>query len=222
MDGFNLGQLGLYLVPLMVGIILHEVAHGWVAEKLGDPTARLLNRISLNPLVHIDIFGTILLPLLLYLFKSPFLFGWAKPVPVRVELLRGGRRGMAKVAMAGPLTNLMIAAVSSVVYHGLRWLIQNVSLLQSPSVLWFLKPIVVMAGISVSINLALMIINLVPIPPLDGGKILIGYLPESVAITLARIEKYGMIILVLLIVTNVWSSVIGPILRIMVNFFLWK
>ncbi|MGC8719521.1 MAG: site-2 protease family protein [Thermodesulforhabdaceae bacterium] len=218
---FNFGQMVIMVVPLMVGVILHEVAHGWVAEKLGDPTARLMGRISLNPLVHVDPFGTVILPLLLFLVNSPFLFGWAKPVPVRIELLRGGRLGMAKVAIAGPLTNLMLAALASCFYHGLMWILRHGILPPYPSVVWFVKPLVMMAGAAVTINLALMLINLVPVPPLDGGKVLIGILPESLALLLAKVERYGMIIILILIVTDVWSIVLNPVFRRMVKFFLW-
>lgn len=217
----NLGQMFIMILPLMVGVILHEVAHGWVAEKLGDPTARLMGRISLNPLVHIDLFGTVILPLLLFLVNSPFLFGWAKPVPVRMELLRGGRTGMAKVAASGPLTNLMLAAIGSCIYHGLLWMLGQGVLPPHPAVLWFAKPLIMMAGAAVTINLALMLINLVPVPPLDGGRILIGIAPEPAAIWIAKIERYGMFIILILIVTDVWSLVLDPILRHMVRFFLW-
>jgi len=217
----NFGQMAVMILPLMVGVILHEVAHGWVAEKLGDPTARLMGRISLNPLVHVDIFGTIILPLLLFLVNSPFLFGWAKPVPVRMELLRGGRSGMAKVAIAGPLTNLMLAALASCFYHGLMWALRHGIFPPSPAVIWFVKPLIMMAGAAVTINLALMLINLVPVPPLDGGRVLMGILPETLAVWMARVERYGMFIILILIVTDVWSIVLSPILRRMVRFFLW-
>lgn len=220
---FNLdiSQIFIMIPPLMVGVILHEVAHGWVAEKLGDPTARLMGRISLNPFVHIDLFGTVILPLLLFLVNSPFLFGWAKPVPVRMEFLKGGRLGMAKVAVAGPLTNLMVAALSSCVYHGLLWMLRQGILPPNQSVLWFAKPLIMMAGAAVTINLALMLINLVPVPPLDGGRVLMGIVPESWALWMAKVERYGMFIILILIVTDVWSIVLNPILRRMVRFFLW-
>lgn len=220
---FNLdiSQIFVMIPPLMVGVILHEVAHGWVAEKLGDPTARLMGRISLNPFVHIDLFGTVILPLLMFLVNSPFLFGWAKPVPVRMELLKGGRLGMAKVALAGPLTNLMIAALSSCIYHGLLWMLRHGILPPNQSVLWFAKPLIMMAGAAVTINLALMLINLVPVPPLDGGRVIMGIVPESWALWMAKVERYGMFIILILIVTDVWSIVLNPILRRMVRFFLW-
>ncbi len=211
-------QIGIYFLPLLVGVILHEVAHGWAAERLGDPTARLAGRISLNPLVHIDPFGTIILPLVLFMFNSPFLFGWAKPVPVRQELLCGGRKGMAKVALTGPLTNLALAAASSLIYHFLIWSLKNGYI--GHGSMWWFEPVVAMAGTSVAINLVLMIVNLVPVPPLDGGRILVGILPEPMALAVARLERFGMLIIVLLIVTNAWSLVLTPILNILMGFFL--
>ncbi len=211
-------QIGVYFLPLLVGVILHEVAHGWAAERFGDPTARIAGRISLNPLVHIDLFGTIILPLALFIFNSPFLFGWAKPVPVRQELLAGGRKGMARVALAGPLTNLALAAASSLIYHSLIWMAKSGHI--GHGALWWFEPVLTMAGTSVAINLVLMIVNLVPVPPLDGGRILVGVLPQQMAVSVARLERYGMLIIVLLIVTNVWSYVLGPILNTLLGFFL--
>lgn len=209
---------GIYFLPLLVGVIAHEVAHGWAAERLGDPTARLAGRISINPLVHIDLLGTVVLPLVLYTMNAPFLFGWAKPVPVRMEFLQGGRRGMARVALCGPLTNLMIAAFSSLLYHGFMWVFRSGMLGRGSR--WFMEPLILMAGTSVAINLVLMIVNLVPIPPLDGGRILVGLLPEKAALTVARLEKYGMFIILFLIITNVWSLLLGPLLQRLINIFL--
>ncbi len=217
----NVSRLVVMILPLAVGVICHEVAHGWVADKLGDPTARLMGRISLNPLVHIDLFGTIVLPLLLFLFNAPFLFGWAKPVPVRMDLLRGGRRAMAQVALAGPLTNLMLAALSSCFYHSAVWALERGLILSLPHALWVVKPLIMMAGTSVMINLALMLINLVPIPPLDGGRIVMGIVPERVASSMARIERYGMLIIILLIASDLWSLTLAPLLNYLLRFFLW-
>lgn len=211
-------DVGVYFLPLIIGVIAHEVAHGWAAERLGDPTARLAGRISINPFVHIDPIGTIILPLTLYILNSPFLFGWAKPVPVRQELLKGGRWGMARVAICGPLTNLMLAAVSGLAYHGMTWGVN--SGVVSSGLRWLVEPLIIMAGISVVINLVLMIVNLVPVPPLDGGRILVGILPEKPAAVVARFEKYGMFIIVLLIITDVWSYALGPLLQALINMFL--
>jgi Zn-dependent protease len=214
-----LRNLSIYLVPLLLGVVLHEVSHGWVAEKLGDPTARQMGRITLNPLVHVDLFGTIILPLTLLLAQSPFLFGWAKPVPVQFGNLRGGRRAMAWVGLAGPLTNLALAVASALLYHGLRFADQQ-GLFPAEGVLHQLAvPVLLMARVSVAFNLVLMVINLIPIPPLDGGRVMVGLLPERAAFALARLERYGMLIVLLLIVTRAWSYVISPVLKFFMVLF---
>jgi Zn-dependent protease len=213
-------NLSIYALPLLLGVMAHEVAHGWVAEKFGDPTARLLGRITLNPLVHIDLFGTVLLPLTLLLVKAPFLFGWAKPVPVQFGNLRGGRKSMAWVALAGPLTNLLMAAASSAIYH-LVILAFDRGWIQENGVLFHIaEPVFLMARVAVTFNLVLMVINLMPIPPLDGGRILVGLLPQRAALQVARVERYGMLIVLLLIMTRLWSFVINPILAVFLRFFL--
>ena len=213
-------QAALYAVPLLLGVVTHEVAHGWVADKLGDPTARIMGRITLNPFVHIDLMGTIILPLVLLVVHAPFLFGWAKPVPVNFENLRGGRRDMALVAISGPLTNLTIAVLSALVYHTVLSGLQNGWLSgQGPAVL-VAEPVFLMARISVTFNLVLMVINLLPIPPLDGGRVLIGILPYRWASQLERLESFGMLIVLLLIGTGLWGYIVGPILGVLLRFFL--
>lgn len=208
-----LKDICIYAVPLLLAVVSHEVAHGWVAEKLGDPTARSLGRISLNPLVHIDLVGTVILPLVLLVTHAPFLFGWAKPVPVQFHRLQGGRKAMAWVALAGPLTNLMLAAVSALVYRlvvglfgmGAGWGALGL----------FLHPLYHMSRFSVVFNLVLMAVNLFPVPPLDGGRVLVGLLPSRLAAPVARLERYGMVIVLLFMVTGWW----GYVLRPMVNLF---
>jgi Zn-dependent protease len=215
-----LRNLSIYAVPLLLGVILHEVAHGWAAEKLGDPTARLMGRITLNPLVHVDLFGTIILPLTLLLVQSPFLFGWAKPVPVQFANLRGGRQAMAWVALSGPLTNLTLAAVSALVYHFILLLDQHGFIPASGIVDQVAEPVFLMARASVRFNLVLMVVNLFPIPPLDGGRVMVGLLPEGPALALARLERYGMLIVLLLIVTRLWNHLLNPILSVLFRLFL--
>jgi len=213
-------QAALYTVPLLLGVVTHEVAHGWVAEKLGDPTARTMGRITLNPFVHIDLMGTIILPVVLLLVHSPFLFGWAKPVPVNFENLRGGRRDMALVAISGPLTNLMVAILSAVVYHMVLSGIQNGWISgQGPAAL-VAEPLFLMARLSVTFNLVLMVINLLPIPPLDGGRVLVGLLPYHLASKLERLETFGILILLLLIGTGLWGYIVSPVLDVFLQFFL--
>ncbi|MGC8490200.1 MAG: site-2 protease family protein [Syntrophobacteraceae bacterium] len=196
------------ILPLMLAIILHEVSHGWVAEKLGDPTARLMGRITLNPISHVDLFGTIIVPGILLLTGSPFLFGWAKPVPVDFGNLRGGRRDMALVAIAGPVTNFLLAVVSSIIFH----LTSGAGPAGFSGAVLF--PIHEMARYSVLFNLVLMVFNLLPILPLDGGRIAVGLLPESIALPLQRTERWGMLIVLLFIATDLWTYTVAPVIYV--------
>ena len=207
---YDIQKIVLSIVPLTLAIILHEISHGWVAEKLGDPTARMSGRITLNPISHIDPVGTILLPGILLLTGSHFLFGWAKPVPVNFGNLRGGRRDMALVALSGPLTNLLLAVLSSIIFHltfgggmGSAGILDRI-----------VVPVHVMANYSVLYNLVLMAINLLPILPLDGGRIVAGLAPEPMAMAMARMERYGMLIVLLLIASGIWSYVVTPVIYI--------
>jgi Zn-dependent protease len=213
-------QAALYAVPLLLGVVTHEVAHGWVANKLGDPTAKDLGRITLNPLVHIDLMGTVILPLILLLVHSPFLFGWAKPVPVNFDNLRGGRRDMALVAISGPLTNLMMAVLSAVVYHLILSSLQNGWIPAHGRAILLAEPLFMMARLSVTFNLVLMVINLLPIPPLDGGRVMVGILPYRLAYQLERLETFGMLIVLLLIGTGLWRYFVSPVLDVFLRFFL--
>jgi Zn-dependent protease len=209
----DLSQL-LYAVsykalPLLFAIVLHEYAHGWVADKCGDSTARRLGRLTVNPLAHIDPFGTIIVPLICLLLPGSFLLGWAKPVPVDPRNMRQPRRDMALVAAAGPGMNFLLAVGSAVV---LAWMVSiNPSLLSMDSgdaapneerswTALMLLPLAVMAFYSVLVNVFLGIFNLMPIPPLDGGRIMVSVLPPQPALALARLEPYGMMILVGLLV----------------------
>jgi Zn-dependent protease len=202
--------IALLIVPLLFGIIFHEVSHGWVAEKLGDPTARMMGRITLNPISHIDPIGTIVLPGILLLTGSHVLFGWAKPVPVNFANLRGGRRDMALVAFSGPLSNLVLALLSSVIFH----LTFSGPTGAGPVSDSIIVPVHLMAGQSIWINLVLMLVNLIPILPLDGGRIVVGLAPEQIAIPMARMERYGMLIVLLLIASGILSYVVSPVLKL--------
>ena len=202
MDELSLMQrIAVWALPAIFAITVHEVAHGWMARRLGDPTAMMLGRLTLNPIKHIDPVGTILVPLLL-LMVSPFIFGWAKPVPVTWQNLKHPKRDMALVAAAGPLANLAMAVLWLVVLK-LGVVIAG----QFPWAATFLR-YVGQAG--VFINLILMVLNLIPIPPLDGGRVLSGLLPGPLSWQLNRLEPVGFIILIVLLVTGILGQVMGP------------
>lgn len=192
-------KLAIWAVPVLLAVTLHEVAHGWTARALGDNTAARLGRLSLNPLKHIDPVGTILVPAVL-LFLSGYVFGWAKPVPVVMSNMRNPRRDMAIVAVAGPASNFVMAIAWGLLFkvaatHG------------DVSGLWAGLRLMAQAG--VAINLVLMVLNLIPIPPLDGGRVLTGLLPEHLARKLDRLEPYGLIILLLLMFTGVLGTIMA-------------
>lgn len=175
----------VWVIPVVLAITLHEAAHGFAALRFGDTTAQMAGRVSLNPLRHVDPFGTLLLPALLLLVKAPFLFGYAKPVPVDFSRLHRPRRDMVWVAAAGPATNLVLAIVSALLLHAVafapgwaaRWLGENLNN-------------------SILINVVLAVFNMIPLPPLDGGRVAVGLLPDAIAYPLARLERYGLAILV--------------------------
>jgi Zn-dependent protease len=175
----------VWILPVVVAITFHEAAHGFVAHQLGDDTAWKLGRVSFNPLKHIDPVGTILLPAILLLVRSPFLFGYAKPVPVNFRALRNPRRDMVLVAAAGPAMNIALAIVAGLAFHGVRYL-------PAVSAQWLAANL----RNALLINVVLAVFNLFPLPPLDGGRILVGILPRVLAVPVARLEPYGLIILI--------------------------
>jgi Zn-dependent protease len=195
----SLYDISVWVLPLVIAITFHEAAHGFVAHRLGDNTAYQLGRVSFNPLKHIDPFGTVILPAILLLSHSPFLFGYAKPVPVNFRNLNHPRLDMVWVALAGPGTNILLALAAALAFHGLglapenatQWLADN------------LKNAMI-------INIVLAIFNMLPIPPLDGGRVAVGLLPNVVAYPLSRLEPYGMLVLIgILIILPLAGSQFG-------------
>jgi Zn-dependent protease len=207
MESF-LFKLSIMLVPGMLAIVCHEVSHGYIAWRFGDPTARMMGRLTLNPLKHIDIIGTLMI-----FFVG---IGWAKPVPVIYENLRNPKRDMIWVAAAGPITNIILATVSALLLRGLVTFV-NPAASGSPLAM-LVEPLVLMLAFSVYINLLLAIFNMIPVPPLDGGRVLTGLLPYRQAAALSRIEPYGMIIIIVLVFfTNMFSYFVSPFLKIGVH-----
>ncbi|GMR18376.1 MAG: site-2 protease family protein [Gammaproteobacteria bacterium] len=202
------------ILPVLFAITVHEVAHGWVAKLLGDPTAQRLGRLTLNPVKHIDPMGTVLVPALLLLLKVGVIFGWAKPVPVTWENLRNPKKDMVLVAAAGPVANLLMAILWALVI--------KIGTLLPASLGWAAQPMYYMGLVGILINVLLMVFNLLPLPPLDGGRVAVGLLPGPWAWRLSRVEPYGFYILIALWVTGILWLVIGPVGDFMVKlvFFL--
>lgn len=206
-------RIAVIALPILIAIILHELAHGFIAYKLGDPTARMMGRLTLNPVAHIDLFGTILMPLLLFVTTNgQFVFGYAKPVPINPYNFKNPKRDMAISAAGGPAINVLLAIVSVLL---LKYAIIPASVVvPDAAVKGFLKPVVLMLTASVSINAILAIFNMIPLPPLDGGRVLMGLLPHKQAAALGKIEPYGMIIVLILVATGISSYIIVPILSL--------
>ena len=177
-----------WIIPVLLAVTLHEAAHGYAARRFGDNTAWLLGRVTLNPFKHVDPFGTIILPGILLLFRSPFLFGYAKPVPVNFGALRNPRRDMVFVALAGPGTNIALALISALLLHVAQ-------LMPAPASAWTTQNLIN----SILINVVLAVFNMLPIPPLDGGRVAVGLLPVPIAKRFARLEPIGLLLILAII-----------------------
>jgi len=193
----DIQTLLIWVIPVLFAITVHETAHGWVASKLGDHTARMMGRLTLNPIKHIDPVGTILVPALLYLSSAGFIFGWAKPVPINFSALRSPKKDMLWVALAGPGVNLLMA---------IGWLI-IVAIANTLNIPF----LVLMGGAGIFVNLLLAIFNLLPIPPLDGGRVISSLLPGKLSYQYDQLEPYGLFILVGLLFLGVFQNIIWPI-----------
>ncbi|MFV2056980.1 MAG: site-2 protease family protein [Thiohalomonadales bacterium] len=197
----TLQQIAVWSLPILLAITVHEFAHGWVALKLGDQTAKMLGRLTLNPLKHIDPIGTVVVPVALLLIGG-FIFGWAKPVPIGWKNLKNPKRDIALVALAGPMANLFMAILWALV-----WRI-GVELTATTS--WLGMPLAYMGAAGVMINTILLVLNLLPLPPLDGGRILTSLLPNRLSDKVDRLEPYGLVILLVLMFTGYLGMVLYP------------
>ncbi len=193
--------ISVAILPLLFAIIVHEVAHGWVAKQCGDHTAEMLGRLTLNPIKHIDPVGTLLVPIIM-LATLGFAFGWAKPVPIDYRNLRNPKRDMVLVAAAGPTSNLLMA---------FAWaLLAKIATLLPASMQFVSEPLIYMGQFGILINVLLMVFNLIPLPPLDGGRVAVGLLPPQMGYSLSRLEPYGLFIILALFATGFLWKIIGP------------
>lgn len=200
-------KIAIYALPVIFAITVHEAAHGYIARYFGDTTAESLGRITLNPIKHIDPIGTILVPALLVLSGTGFLFGWAKPVPVDFSRLRNPKRDMRWVAAAGPASNFLMAIFWAVVY--------KLSAMAGD----FSVPLALMGQAGILVNVVLMVLNLLPLPPLDGGRIAVSLMPNQMAYKFAQVERYGFIILLVLMFTGILSKIMMPFILVLLAMF---
>jgi Zn-dependent protease len=210
---FSLAQkIIIWAIPVLFAITVHEVAHGWVALKLGDRTAQMMGRLTLNPFKHIDPIGTLLVPGIL-LVLGGFIFGWAKPVPVSFQNLRRPKADMAWVALAGPMANLVMALIWALVAK------IGLSLAQTGSGIG--EPMLFMGVAGILINAMLMMLNLLPLPPLDGGRVLVSVLPGPLSWQVSRLEPYGFVILLALLFFGLLGLILWPLVSALLNLLAW-
>ncbi len=207
-------QLAISALPILIAITFHEVSHGFVANRLGDPTAKRMGRLTLNPIAHIDMVGTIIMPVMLLFFTNgQFIFGYAKPVPINPANFRDPKKHMAISAAAGPITNIGLAIISALL---IKIMIPVIMFLLPGSIAnTIVEPLSLMLIKSIQWNVLLAVFNLIPVPPLDGGRVLIGFLPYRQAAAYSRIEPYGMIIVIILIMTGIARMFIYPLMMLL-------
>jgi len=203
-------KIAIGILPIILAVTVHEAAHGFVANYFGDNTAKMLGRLTLNPIKHIDWLGTVVVPLVMYVLTQ-FIFGWAKPVPIDPRNFRNPRRDMFLVAAAGPASNILMAlgwaGLTAIGIHGL------------PSGSWYAEPLALMGQIGIFVNLLLAIFNLLPLPPLDGGRMLVSVLPADAAAKVSALEAWGFPILLLLLFTGALSAILVPVMTTLLGWF---
>lgn len=204
----------LWIFPLLMALVFHEWAHGYAAMRCGDDTAERAGRLTLNPLPHIDPIGTVLLPAMLLLSGTPFMFGYAKPVPVAFHRLNDPRADMVKVAAAGPAMNIALAIASAILYRVVTTLVDPAG---AGTGMAIAQPVAIMCVYSMQLNVLLAVLNMLPLPPLDGGRVAVGLLPAPAAEALAKVEPYGFLILLPLMVTGVLWVVMGPVIELVLG-----
>jgi len=212
-------KITVMAMPMVFAIVLHEVSHGWVAHKLGDPTAKQMGRLTLNPLSHIDLFGTVIMPLLLFvLTDGRMLFGYAKPVPINPAYFKDPKKGMALSALAGPGVNVVMAVLCSVILRTVMTGLEGK--MPEPYWTWIAVPLTLMLGYGVVINVVLAVLNMIPIPPLDGSRVVYWLLPPRTAAMYYRLEPYGTLLLMALIMMGVLGRIMTPIIRPLLSLLL--